>query len=186
MAGVAPTLADWAMGQTCDWCQEVCDLDVCDLNVLTCSNTGCPSADSDESNSVYHKECVEQYLKSTLERGNPKYVIQTPSREGMNAMVVPSDPLYHATNLVQPDFPIFLVNLVNLVNLGVGRIIITLGAPSPHASSSPRASLPSPRLGLHARSDFSHVPLVPGNARSGSDVLAGAGRSRRTLPRVAA
>jgi hypothetical protein len=73
-AAMAQTLSEWASGRICDWCQEECDLDACDLNVLTCSFRGCPSQDSDDNNSVYHKECVEAYLKSSMERGSAKYV----------------------------------------------------------------------------------------------------------------
>ena len=71
-AAMAQTLSEWASGRVCDWCQEVCDLDASDLNVLTCSFRGCPSQDSDDNNSVYHKECVEAYLKSSMERGGAR------------------------------------------------------------------------------------------------------------------
>ena len=85
---MAQTLSEWASGRTCDWCQEECDLDACDLNVLTCSFRGCPSQDSDDNNSVYHKGCVEAYLKSSTERRSAKYVEATTRRRRAR----PSDP----------------------------------------------------------------------------------------------
>ena len=87
-AAMAQTLSEWASGRTCDWCQEECDLDACDLNVLTCSFRGGPSQDSDDNNSVYHKECVEAYLKSSTERRSAKYVEATTRRRRAR----PSDP----------------------------------------------------------------------------------------------
>ena len=79
-AAMAQTLSEWASGRICDWCQEACDLESSDLNVLTCSFRGCPTEDSDDNNSVYHKECVEAYLKSSTERGTAKYVEATTLR----------------------------------------------------------------------------------------------------------
>jgi len=85
MAGVGGvTLADWATGQTCDWCQRVCELEEGELNILSCSYDNCPREGTIDNNSVYHKECVEKYLKGSMERGNHRYVEHIKAREPEN------------------------------------------------------------------------------------------------------
>jgi len=103
-AAMAQTLSEWASGRICDWCQEECDLDACDLNVLTCSFRGCPSQDSDDNNSVYHKECVEAYLKSSAERGSAKYVPR-PRRRRVVVARESSDPRTGRTPLNSRRLP---------------------------------------------------------------------------------
>lgn len=103
-AAMAQTLSEWASGRVCDWCQEVCDLDASDLNVLTCSFRGCPSQDSDDNNSVYHKECVEAYLKSSMERGSAKYVPR-PRRRRVVVARESSDPRTGRTPLNSRRLP---------------------------------------------------------------------------------
>jgi hypothetical protein len=52
---VAASLHDY--GGVCDFCQEQCDPETQDLNLVCCSFAKCPTP------GVFHQCCVDEYLK---------------------------------------------------------------------------------------------------------------------------